>query len=140
MDEKFTKRYESFRNSLASLTEAKQREARERDLSDSFVLSGTSAKFSITFDLAWKVMKDILVQYYAMTGFVAGSPREVLRESFKAELIQGDEWMDMLKVRNQLAHDYDGVIVKKYCHIIVDEYIGKFEEFQSKVDVLLEEI
>lgn len=135
MDEKFTKRYESFRNSLASLTEAKQ-----RDMEDSFVLSGTSAKFSITFDLGWKVMKDILVQYYAMTGFVAGSPREVLRESFKAELIQGDEWMDMLKVRNQLAHDYDGVIVKKYCHSIVDKYIGKFEEFQSKVDVLLEEI
>ena len=131
MDEKFTKRYESFKNSLASLTEARQ-----RDMEDSFVLSGTSAKFSITFDLAWKVMKDILVQYYAITGFVAGSPREVLRESFKAELIQGDEWMDMLKVRNQLAHDYDGVIVKKYCYIIVDEYIGKFEEFQRKVDSL----
>lgn len=131
MDEKFTKRYESFKNSLASLTEARQ-----RDMEDSFVLSGTSAKFSITFDLAWKVMKDILVQYYAITGFVAGSPREVLRESFKAELIQGDEWMNMLKVRNQLAHDYDGVIVKKYCRIIVDEYIGKFEEFQRKVDSL----
>ena len=58
MDEKFMKRYESFKNSLASLSEA-----RERDLSDSFVLSGTNAKFSITFDLAWKVMKDILVQY-----------------------------------------------------------------------------
>ena len=101
MDEKFIRRFESFRNSLDSLAEAKQ-----RDLSDSFVLSGTSAKFSITFDLAWKVMKDILVQYYAITGFVTGSPREVLRESFQANLITGDEWMDMLKVRNQLAHDY----------------------------------
>ena len=46
MDEKFMRRYESFKNSLASLSEA-----RERDMSDSFVLSGTSAKFSITFDL-----------------------------------------------------------------------------------------
>ena len=97
MDEKFIRRFESFRNSLDSLAEAKQ-----RDLSDSFVLSGTSAKFSITFDLAWKVMKDILVQYYAITGFVTGSPREVLRESFQANLITGDEWMDMLKVRKQL--------------------------------------
>lgn len=131
MDEKFTKRYESFKNSLASLSEA-----RERDMEDSFVLSGTSAKFSITFDLAWKVMKDILVQYYAITGFVAGSPREVLRESFKAELIHGDEWMSMLKVRNQLAHDYDSVIVKKYCQTIVEVYIAKFEEFQAKVDQL----
>ena len=107
MDEKFMRRYESFKNSLASLSEA-----RERDMSDSFVLSGTSAMFSITFDLARKVMKDILVQYYAITGFVAGSPREVLRESFQAGMIQGDEWLTMLKTRNQLAHDYDGEIVK----------------------------
>ena len=57
MDVKFEKRFQSFKNSLDSLTEA-----RKRDMEDSFVLSGTSAKFSITFDLAWKVMKDILVQ------------------------------------------------------------------------------
>lgn len=55
MDEKFNRRYTSFCNSLDALAEARQ-----RDLSDSFVLSGTSAKSSITFDLAWKVMKDIL--------------------------------------------------------------------------------
>lgn len=132
MDEKYTKRFESFKNSLDSLAEAK-----DRDMSDSFVLSGTSAKFSITFDLAWKVMKDILVQYYAIVGFVAGSPREVLRESYKAGLISDDVWMEMLKVRNQLAHDYDGVIVKNYCTRIVDVYIEKFYEFRGKVEWLL---
>ena len=131
MDEKFIRRFESFRNSLDSLAEAKQ-----RDLSDSFVLSGTSAKFSITFDLAWKVMKDILVQYYAITGFVAGSPREVLRESFKANLISDDDWMDMLKVRNELAHDYDGEIVKTHCNTIVKEYIDLFYEFKGVVNAL----
>ena len=114
MDVKFEKRFESFKNSLDSLTEA-----RKRDMEDSFVLSGTSAKFSITFDLAWKVMKDILVQHYAMTGFVSGSPREVLRTAYKAELIEDDIWMEMLKIRNQLVHDYDGVIVKEYCQRIV---------------------
>ena len=102
MDEKCNRRFLSFCNSLDALSEARQ-----RDLSDSFVLSGTSAKFSITFDLAWKVMKDILVQYYAITGFVTGSPREVLREAYKANLISDDDWMEMLKVRNELAHDYD---------------------------------
>ena len=48
MDEKCRKRFDSYKKSLASLAEA-----RERDMRDSFVLSGTSAKFSITFDLAW---------------------------------------------------------------------------------------
>ena len=132
MDEKFEKRYRSFCNSLDALEEAKQ-----RDLSDSFVLSGTSAKFSITFDLSWKVMKDILVQYYAITGFVAGSPREVLRESYKANLISDEAWMSMLKVRNELAHDYDCEIVKEHCNTIVEKYIDLLYEFENTVKQLL---
>ena len=132
MDEKFIRRFESFKNSLDSLAEARQ-----RDLSDSFVLSGTSAKFSITFDLAWKVMKDILLQYYAITGFVTGSPREVLKQSFRANLITGDEWIEMLKVKNQLAHDYDGVIVKEHCQTIIHEYIDKLYDFKITVETLL---
>lgn len=50
-------------------------------------------------------MKDILVQYYSITGFIKGSPREVLRESFKAKLISDDAWMDML----------DGMRVAEQC-------------------------
>ena len=134
MDEKFIRRFESFKNSLDSLAEARQ-----RDLSDSFVLSGTSAKFSITFDLAWKVMKDILIQYYAITGFVTGSPREVLKQSFRANLITGDDWIEMLKVKNQLAHDYDGVIVKEHCQTIIHEYIDKLYDFKTVVETLLKE-
>ena len=132
MDEKFNRRFMSFCNSLDALAEARQ-----RDLSDSFVLSGTSAKFSITFDLSWKVMKDILVQYYAITGFVASSPREVLRESYKANLISDESWMEMLKVRNELAHDYDCEIVKEHCNTIVKEYIDLFYEFEETVKKLL---
>ena len=134
MDAKFNRRFESFCNSLDALAEA-----RTRDFSDSFVLSGTSAKFSNTFDLAWKVMKDILIQYYAITGFVAGSPREVLRESFKAELISDNSWMSMLKVRNELTHDYDCEIVKEHCNTIIVEYIDLFYEFEAKVKEILQE-
>ena len=132
MDEKFNRRFLSFCNSLDALAEARQ-----RDLTDSFVLSGTSAKFSITFDLSWKVMKDILVQYYAITGFVAGSPREVLRESYKANLISDEAWMNMLKVRNELAHDYDCEIVKEHYNTIVQKYIDLFYEFENTVKQLL---
>lgn len=132
MDVRFEKRWKSFNNSLDPLAEA-----RERDMSDSFVLSGTSAKFSITFDLAWKVMKDILIQHYAITGFVSESPREVLRMAYRAELITDDMWMEMLKIRNQLAHDYDGAVVKEYCQKIVHEYIDRLYDFRNHVASVL---
>ena len=134
MEEKFMKRFESFKRSLDSLAEA-----RERDLSDSLVLSGTSAKFTITFNLAWKVMKDILVQHYAIIGFVSGSPRAVLKESYRAQLISDDRWLEMLKVRNQLAHDYDGLIVRKYCGAIAEEYVDLFFDFRAVVGRLAAE-
>ncbi|MCI9380707.1 MAG: antitoxin [Dorea sp.] len=132
MERKFMKRYESFQKSLDALNEAK-----ERDMDDSFVLSGTSAKFSITFDLSWKLMKDILVQHFAITDFVAGSPREVLRKAFQAELITDDIWMEMLNTRNRLIHDYDGEIIKQYCTRIVNVYIDIFYAFFGVAEQLV---
>lgn len=66
-----------------------------------------------------------------------GSPREVLKQSFQANLITGDEWIEMLKVRNQLAHDYDGGIVKEHCQTIIHEYIDKLYDFKIAVETLL---
>lgn len=128
MDEKFMKRFLNYQKSLQALLEA-----RKRDMSDSFVLSGTSAKFSITFELAWKVMKDILVQFYAITNFVTGSPKEVLKQAFKANLIDDPKWLEMLGIRNELAHDYDASIVKENCEKITGIYMDLFIKFEKTV-------
>ncbi len=133
MEKKFMRRFEAYKKSLDALAQAK-----ERDMSDSFVLSGTGAKFSITFDLAWKTMKDILIEFYAITDFVAGSPREVLKKAFQTGMITGDEWMQMLEVRNRLIHDYDGEIMKEHCQIIVNVYIDKLKELQRWVEEIRE--
>ena len=128
MDEKFIRRFESFRNSLDSLVEAKQ-----RDLSDSFVLSGTSAKFSITFDLAWKVMKDILIKKMGILDFAVGSPRETLQQAFTNGIIDDDTWLQMLKSRNHLSHDYDGTFAAEKFQDIINIYYPLFEKFKNDV-------
>lgn len=129
MDEKFYRRFESFRRSLAALEEV-----RERDLTDSFILSGAGAKFNITFDLAWKVMKDIIIQYFAVVDFPKGSPREVLRKAYEFRLISDEEWLDMLRDRNDLTHDYDGEIVKSVCGRLTGSYLNLFEAFKDIVE------
>ena len=63
-----------------------------------------------------------------------------MREAFKANLVSNDAWMDMLKVRNELAHDYDGEIVKTHCHTIVEKYIDLFYEFENTVKRLKSEM
>lgn len=129
MDEKFYRRFESFRRSLAALEEV-----RERDLTDSFILSGAGAKFNITFDLAWKVMKDIIIQYFAVVDFPKGSPREVLRKAYEFQLISDEAWLDMLRDRNDLTHDYDGEIVKEVCKRLINCYLALLEEFRKTAE------
>ena len=107
MENKFINRYLTFCKSLKNLEKS-----RYADPSADFVLEGTVLNFNLTFDIAWKVMKDIIIQYYAVVDFPKGSPREVLRKAFEFQLIQDDGWMEMLSTRNELPHDYDGEIAK----------------------------
>ena len=133
MDEKYYRRYESFCRSLDALSEAKN-----RDMTDSFIMSGTGAKFGITFDLSWKVMKDIIIQHYMVIDFPKGSPREVLKRAYEFELISDEEWITMLIERNELSHDYDESSLKEICQHILDKYIGLFYDFKRAVEGLEE--
>ncbi len=131
MDAKYQKRYEDYKRSLEALLEA-----RDRDREDSFVLSGTSSKYSITFELAWKVMKDILIDHYGIVDFVSGSPKDVLRRAFKTGMISDDIWLEMLECRNNLAHDYDLNLIKEAFDKIIGEYSERFLEFEMMVEGL----
>ena len=39
-------------------------------------------------------------------------------------------------LRNRLAYNYDGEIVKEHCQTIVNVYLDKLEEFQAWVEGL----
>jgi nucleotidyltransferase substrate binding protein (TIGR01987 family) len=127
MEGKFINRYRSFCQSLEGLEKAKN-----RNPEDEFVLSGTVQKFNLTFDISWKVMKDILVNYHKIQSFATGSPRETLRTAKSVDLIEDDIWLDMLDDRNDLAHDYDGQLAMESFEKIVNVYVVLFKEFKEK--------
>jgi nucleotidyltransferase substrate binding protein (TIGR01987 family) len=102
--------------------------------SDDFVLEGTIQNFNLTFDISWKVMEDILVKKLGILDFAIGSPREVLRTSFTNGLIESDMWLQMLNLRNKLAHDYDGSLAEESFDKIITVYYDCFEKFKNDAE------
>ena len=127
MEEKSINRYRSYCRSLANLADAK-----DRDMTDKFILSGTVQMFNLSFDLAWKVMKDIITEYHGALEYPTGSPRETLRMANSVGLIKDDTWLEMLKARNNFAHDYDGQLACKYFEKITTTYEVLLERFRDQ--------
>ena len=71
-------------------------------------------------------MKDVLIKRLGITDFAIGSPREVLQTAFMNGLISDDIWLNMLRTRNLLAHDYDGEIAKEKFDVIISDYYDAF--------------
>ena len=118
MQKSYIKRLESFEKSLSNLENAKF------ENKDSIVvLSGVIMMFNLSFDLAWKLIKDVLNEKYGLFDFPSGSPRETLKKAASVGLIDNELWLNMLDDRNDLMHDYDfDFAIKKY-NVIINDYL-----------------
>ena len=129
MESKYINRYHTFCKSLKNLEKSL-----DADPAADFVLEGTVLNFCLTFDISWKVIKDILIKKLEILDFAIGSPRETLRQAFINGLIQDDEWMQMLKTRNHLAHDYDGTFATEKFQDIIQVYYPLFVKLKDNVE------
>lgn len=50
-------------------------------------------------------------------------------------LIEDDMWMELLKARNNLAHDYDGELAIKYFLNFTSKYYQLMDDFRKKADM-----
>ena len=66
MENKYINRYNTFCKSLKNLEKSLN-----ADPKADFVLEGTVLNFNLTFDISWKVMKDILIKEMEILGFFA---------------------------------------------------------------------
>lgn len=134
MEGKYINRYNTFCKSLENL-----RKSKYADPQQDFVLEGTVLNFNLTFDISWKVLKDILVKKMEILDFAMGSPRETLQSAFMNKLIDDDHWIKMLRDRNQLAHDYDGTLAMEKFSDIVNVYFPLLEKMKDDVKKYYEE-
>ncbi len=76
-------------------------------------------------------MKDVLIGELGIVDFPKGSPREVIAISAYNGLIADDEtWLEMLKLRNELSHIYDGDAAEQAAHAVINCYISVLANFE----------
>lgn len=82
--------------------------------------------YEMSFELAWKVMKDYLEE----EGFSVKSPRQAIKQAFQADLLtDGQVWMDALGDRNLTAHTYNEAIALQVVTQIRTRYFPALKQF-----------
>ena len=98
-------------------------------------LAGIVALFEMTFEMAWKAMKEALCTYgyaEAQTGF----PRSILKLAFKSAMIEDEEsWISALTDRNDVTHSYSSEIALTIARRAKSIYFPLFEALLAKLEV-----
>lgn len=122
------KKFDNYVSNLRVLEQA-DKEA----LDNEFIISGIIDKFSIQFELGWKLLKELLA-YEGSRASAAGSPRSIVKEAFAVySFLDGDIWLEMLKERNDMAHIYDGKAARRLVDRILQEYIPAFQKLEAEL-------
>ena len=86
--------------------------------------------FEMTFELAWKVLKD----YLESEGYMVKSPRETVKQAFQIGLIDnGHIWIDALSNRNLTTHTYDEELATKMTSEILNAYLPELDKLYNKL-------
>ena len=86
--------------------------------------------FEMTFELAWKVLKD----YLESEGYIVKSPRETVKQAFQIGLIDnGHVWIDALSNRNLTTHTYDEELAEKMTKEILLAYLPELDNMHNRL-------
>lgn len=140
-DIRWEQRFANFQKALRKFIKAV--EVVNENTSDTFSSNKTVAeilkegliqRFEYTHQLAWNVMKDYAE--YQGNNEISGS-RDATREAFKMGLIMDAEnWMDMIKSRNETSHTYNEATADEIIHKIINRYSNLLMDFNQKMESL----
>jgi len=87
-------------------------------------------RFEFTAELFWKVLKKFL--HYEQ--IEANTPREVLKQSYAARIIDQEKiWLEMMNDRTLTSHTYQEALAKEI-FIRIKSYLPLFEEGYEKLE------
>ncbi len=123
------KKYENYASALEVLATAPQ-----QDLNNEFVQSGIIDKFSLQFELGWKLLKALLA-YEGDAVSATGSPRDIIKGSYALyDFVDEATWLSMLRDRNTIMHIYDEAKELELVNAIIEDYIPAFQRLKEGLD------
>ena len=132
-DIRWIQRYANFHKACRRLLDVTEADRFIEDLSE-LELEGLVLRFEYTFELAWKVMQDLLV--YKGYEFMQG-PNGTMKMAFEDGLISNhDGWRKMAKSRNTLSHVYDEAEVIPIVRLIYSDYAPLLKQLDNTLDDL----
>lgn len=91
---------------------------------------GAIQRFEFTFELAWKVQKDLLE--HNGIDISSATPRQIIKEAFAAQyIVDGQAWVDMLEMRNLLSHTYDNKVFNRALKRIKQDFWIQISQFHQ---------
>lgn len=117
-DIRWKQRFDNYCRSFGQLNKAVEAHAAQPD--NELIQMALVKAFEMTFELAWKTMKD----YLRYNGMDVKLPREVIKQAFANDIIvDGQIWIDMLENRNVMAHVYDEARAQTTVLLICQQYL-----------------
>ena len=122
------RKFDNFKSNLDILSRAG-----EHDIGDEFVMGGILNKFSIQFELGWKVLRE-LSEHEGMEKNI-GSPRSIIKTAYQyLDFMDEDIWLSMLEDRNKAMHIYDGAAIRPLVNTIISRYIPEFQRMCAAIE------
>jgi nucleotidyltransferase substrate binding protein (TIGR01987 family) len=127
-DIRWKQRFQNFEKALRYLEEAL--DIKNPDMVQK---AGLIQFFEISFELAWKVLKDYLEEQ-GITEIKY--PRDVIKNAFQAQLIEdGHTWMKALTDRNLTSHTYNETIADEVVSEIRKQYYPVLKQFFHNLEL-----
>lgn len=129
-NDRLNQRFENFCEALKTIEEAEPR----FDNLSTLEQDGLIQRFEYTFELAWKVMQDYLVYvgYKELTG-----PRNVIKQMGRDDLIDPNQWEEMIGTRNELTHKYSEEQSRLNLNKIINDHFPVLQQFRQTIEDIL---
>ena len=132
-DIRWIQRYANFHKACSRLVAVTEADRFMDDLSE-LEIEGLVQRFEYTFELAWKVLQDLLI--YKGYEFMMG-PNGTLKMAFDDGLIADhDGWRKMAKSRNTLSYVYDEEEVLPIVKLIYSDYAPLLKKLDEELNIL----